>query len=129
MNRLVLPHPVSANRYWRHFRGMTVRSREAIAYRAEVQAQAVGAGIGQPLTGHVHVEMAYHPRRPKKYTPGQPVRSLDLDNTLKVLIDALNGIAWLDDKQITHLSIGRAEPVPDGAMVVYWRAADGPSRF
>ena len=76
MNRLVLPHPVSANRYWRHFRGMTVRSREAIAYRAEVQAQAISAGIGQPLTGPVHIEMAYHPRRPKKYTPGQPVRSL-----------------------------------------------------
>jgi len=38
------------------------------------------------------------------------VRSLDLDNALKVTIDALKGIAYVDDAQVWRLSAERMEP-------------------
>jgi crossover junction endodeoxyribonuclease RusA len=122
VNRLILPYPVSANRYWRHFRGMTVKSADARKYQAECQAIALSAGYSEPLQGPIHVEMSYHPKKPKKAT-GKPVRSLDCSNVCKVAEDALNGIAWVDDKQITHLSIAKCEPIEGGALIVSWRAA------
>lgn len=123
MHRLELPYPVSVNRYYRNFRGMTVRSAEARDYKSAVHAMAVNLGVSDPLSGAIHVEISYHPKRPKKYTGGS-VRAFDLDNCLKVAIDALNGIAWHDDKQITFLAIRKGEPVPDGALIVQWRADD-----
>lgn len=126
MHRIELPYPISANRYWRIFRGMAVKSAEARDYKSAVHALAMDLGMDEPLSGAVHVEIAYHPKRPKKYTGG-PVRSFDIDNTLKVAIDALNGIAWHDDKQITFLAIRKGEPVPDGALIVQWRLDDQPN--
>ena len=123
MHRIELPHPISANRYWRICRGMAVKSVEARQYKALAQSIAGWQGIAEPLSGAIHVEMTYHPKRPKTYKGG-PVRAFDLDNTMKVAIDALNGIAWHDDKQITFLAIARGEPVTDGALIVLWRHAD-----
>jgi Holliday junction resolvase RusA-like endonuclease len=37
----------------------------------------------------------------------RPRRRGDLDNTLKVILDALNGIAWVDDGQIEMLHVER----------------------
>jgi crossover junction endodeoxyribonuclease RusA len=31
--------------------------------------------------------------------------SADADNYAKLVMDALNGIAWVDDRQVTHLSV------------------------
>lgn len=122
MPSLILPYPISTNRYWRIFRGMAVKSAEACQYKTGVQAVAMEAGFREPLSGAIHVEMTYHPKKPKTYKGG-PVRSFDLDNTLKVAIDALNGIAWHDDKQITFLAIRKGEPVDGGALIVEWRPA------
>ena len=33
---IILPYPISTNRYWRTFRGMTVVSEEAKAYKKQV---------------------------------------------------------------------------------------------
>lgn len=121
MPQLILPYPVSANRYWRHFRGRTVVSAEAKHYRAQVMLEAARAGVGQPLDGPIALRVAYHPKMPKKWRGG-PVRSFDLSNVVKIAEDALNGIAWLDDKQVAALTVRRAEPVPDGALVVTWEA-------
>lgn len=122
MNRLELPYPISTNRYWRIFRGMAVKSSEAREYKEQVQAMAMAAGLREPLSGAIHVEMTYHPKKPKTYKGG-PVRSFDVDNVAKVALDALNAVAWHDDKQITFLSISKGQPVDDGALIVEWEAA------
>lgn len=38
----------------------------------------------------------------------------DLDNTAKLVLDALNGVAWADDAQVVHLSISRRRRGPSG---------------
>ncbi len=97
--RLVLPYPPSANTYWVPARGRgLVPSGEALAYKANV-ARQVAATSTQPLVGPVRLSLtAYRPRRVG-----------DLDNTLKVLGDALNGLAWLDDEQVVAIHAERAD--------------------
>lgn len=45
-------------------------------------------------------------------------RSGDLDNRLKVLIDALRGYAYVDDKQIIEIHAYRYDHPKNGTVVV-----------
>ena len=89
---LELPLPVSANRYWRNYRGRTVVSAEAKNYKKIVRLQAQHRGI-RPFAGPVAVYLRVYRAR----------KSGDLDNSIKVLLDALCGVAYADDKQIVEL--------------------------
>jgi len=89
---IVLPYPVSANRYWRNYNGVTVVSEEAQNYKAGVKWQALHQRM-TPFAGPVAVYL--HVYRPQKRG--------DLDNTQKVLLDALCGIAYGDDDQVVEI--------------------------
>ena len=119
MNRIQLNYPISTNRYWRVFGGRVVRSSEAVSYKSHVHREALEAGVVEPLEGPVWVEVSYHPKKPKKST-GKAVRAIDLDNVLKVAIDALNQIAWVDDSQIVRILVLKSEPIAEGGLVVEW---------
>ena len=113
---LALPFPPSVNRYWRHFRGITIVSEEGLAFRAEVCARAMEARI-RPIDGDLRVGVRYHPKKPK-VDAGRPVRRMDLDNILKGPLDALEGHAFNNDRQIVELQVTLEEPVPEGKVVV-----------
>lgn len=89
-----LPYPPSGNRYWRHVGTRVVLSREARVYRAQVARLLVGC---VPLEGDVGVEVLIY----------RPSRRGDLDNTLKVLLDAVQGFAYRNDSQVTCLRAQR----------------------
>lgn len=89
---LTLPYPPSANRYWRHFRGRVVKSDEARAYQATAGWEAKVAGA-ELHTGSVAVELRIY----------RPQRRGDLDNRIKVLLDALQGVVYGDDSQVVEL--------------------------
>ena len=127
---LVLPYPPSANRYWRHVmmrgRPVTLVSREAKGYREEVVHRAMLAGC-KPIDGRVLLHIQLIPARPKDWAKRSQVRPDDWDDTVqcmdlgnceKVLSDALNGIAWHDDKQIFRMVKERMAPDEFGARVV-----------
>ena len=96
--KVILPYPPSANRYWRVYKGMTVVSSEATAYKREVKKLAKLAALS-PLRGDVALTLdVYRPRA-----------TGDLDNRIKVLVDSLNGIAWADDEQIVQIHAYRHE--------------------
>jgi crossover junction endodeoxyribonuclease RusA len=122
---LMLPYPPSTNRYWRNFRGQMRRSPEAVAYKDVVQILAIDAGF-QPRVGCVAVDMLLHPALPKDWEKRQKkdrdwllsVRRLDLDNAMKVALDALQGIAFENDRQVTRLSIALGHAVVDGGLSV-----------
>ena len=114
---VTLPMPVSANRYWAH-RGIaragkamavTYVTEEAKAYRKTVAWLMMEAGIRTPFPGRVAMHLKAYPHRPldhekrKRKDPlywADTVRRMDLGNHRKTLEDALNGIAYLDDKCI-----------------------------
>jgi len=84
----------------------------------------------------LHVQL--YPNRPhdwarrarKEPTWDDSVMCIDLGNCEKVLSDALNGIAWADDKQLRRIVLERAEPDKGARLevaVVYLAAS--PSLF
>jgi len=110
---ILLPYPPSINRYWRNIqvgsKGRTLISREGRDYREDVLLLL--RGRDQPiLNGRLSVTMGLHP--PDK-------RRRDLDNTIKVPLDALTHAGvWLDDSQIDEIVIRRLSVVEGGLLKV-----------
>lgn len=95
---LVLPYPPSLNRLYRTVRGRPILSKEARQYRAAVQQQLAGIGL-KASSSHVALSIALY----------RPRRAGDADNTLKALLDALNGLLWVDDSQIVEIHLWRRD--------------------
>lgn len=102
--RLVLPFPPSANNYWRMVKGRMLLSRQAREYREQC---AFAATLQWK---HALVESAVALRLDLFF----PDRRGDLDNRIKVAIDSLRGVAFVDDSQIYDLRavrhLDRANP-------------------
>lgn len=105
---LRLPMPPSANVYWRLGKHGLYVSDEAKQYKQEVWILAREYGIYDPLEGAVIVTAKVY--RPRK--------AGDLDNRLKVLLDALQGTAYHNDKQIVEIHAYLLESPNDGYVVV-----------
>jgi crossover junction endodeoxyribonuclease RusA len=116
---LMLPYPISANVYWRttvvRGRVMTYVSPAAKLYKSDAGWLAKSLGV-KVLEGDVSVSYVLYPKLTAADVASK-VR-VDLDNALKVLGDALNGVAWIDDKQIVDLHARIGAPVKDGAIAV-----------
>lgn len=100
-----LPFPPSANVYWRTTRrGITYVSADAKKFKEAagwaLRAQGVVCIEDDPVSLKLDV---YFPRA-----------AGDLSNRIKVLEDALNGIAYTDDAQVVHLDVTRylIPPIP-----------------
>lgn len=126
-----LPPPVSANVYWRTrvVKGvaMTYVSAEAKAFKADVARILKAAGCTRPIQGRVAVNLTLYPHRPLDWKKRQQklgeawddgVRSIDLDNAIKVTLDSLKGIAFIDDVWVRSINASRAEPDSLGARVM-----------
>ena len=91
-----LPYPPSANRYWRNFRGRMVRSAEARAYIASVHKLL---GHLRPTKDDVAVELEVI----------RPARRGDLDNRVKIVLDALAGPLYENDAQVVEIHAWRLD--------------------
>lgn len=133
MIRLTLPYPIGSNRYWRPVNlgkhVSIVPTKEAKDYRKEVAGIASKAGIVRPILGRVQARLQLFPHRPLDWQKRQrklgvlwddTVQCIDLTNAEKVLLDALNGIVFEDDKRIWDYHATRMEPDEYGARVVLW---------
>lgn len=92
--KLTLPYPPSVNRIWRHNGHITYKTDEARDYRYYVIAEANRVGL-KMLAGEVALTIRLFP----------PRSNCDIDNALKVLNDALQGIAFENDKHIVEMHI------------------------
>lgn len=130
MITLTLPYPLSANRYWQSFvpkgatRAIVHLSTEAKAFKKAVIQSTFAAGIKDPIAGRVGVAIRLYPHRPQDWQTrmrklgaawDDSVQCIDLDNASKVLIDALKGAAFEDDKWVRALVLERMEPDAHGA--------------
>lgn len=133
---LVLPYPISANRYWatrtvapagKRAMAMTYVTPEAKAFKAQVLQLARAAGVVQPITGRVQLEIKLYPHRPLDWQKRQrqagaawddTVQCIDLGNAEKVLSDALKDVVMEDDKWIRRIVSERMEPDGEARVVV-----------
>lgn len=89
-----LPLPPSANVYWRIARGRAVPSKEADKFKAMAAMLAKSEMGGRPLIlGPVAVSLAVY----------FPTKAGDLDNRIKVTLDALQGIVFKNDAQVEEI--------------------------
>ena len=95
---ITLPYPPSANRYWRMWRGRMVVSGEARQYKLDVATLARVAGVRQ-IEGDVSINIDIY----------RPIKRGDLSNRIKIVEDALQGVAYKDDAQIVELTARRFE--------------------
>lgn len=112
---LSLGYPVSANRYWRTCRGRTFRSAEADDYKAAAKLEACRAGV-VCTHGPVEIGITLHPKLTKMGLAS--LLRMDLDNCIKVTLDALNGVAYVDDAQVVKLIAEVGEAKPGGGLTV-----------
>lgn len=128
---VTLPPPVSANVYWRtrvvKNMAMTYVSTEAKAFKAQVLQLLRAAGVDEPFPGRVAVKLQLYPHRPLDWQKRQKklgaawddgVRSIDLDNSIKVTLDAMKGIAFVDDVWVREIAATRMEPDGEARVVV-----------
>lgn len=134
---LVLPYPVSSNRYWNtrviktkatgKWMAMTYVTPEAKAYKDEVRWCAKAAGVRAPIKGRVEITYALYPHRPldwqrrMKRDPigwDDTVQCIDLGNAEKVMSDALNGVVIDDDCWVRRIVGERMEPDDKPARLV-----------
>jgi len=112
--KLMLPYPVSANRYWRSFvprgqkKAVVCLSKEAKSYKAEVGWIAKAAGAKKPIEGPVEMRVRLVPKNRV---------CMDLDNCLKVTLDSLKGIVFGDDAQVFKITAERGDPDEQGARL------------
>lgn len=87
---------------------------EEIVYRLFSQLEGIPT---TPLNGQIRVQVKFY-KPPTKNTPKwqlplmekgiiRPNKSPDLDNYVKLILDALNGILWEDDRFIVEMHSGK----------------------
>ena len=96
-----LPMPPSSNRYWRTVvtkkgKALIFVSQEAEKYKAQV---ARLTGCPQLIQSEISIRIKVF----------RAQRSGDLDNKLKVLFDALQGVIYVNDSQIVEIHALRFE--------------------
>lgn len=95
--QVTLPYPPSANRYYRVVMGRAVKSAEAREYLIVASAEATRQGLRPIESGDVVLTIDLY----------RPQKSGDVDNRIKQLADALQGIAYANDKQIKKITVER----------------------
>jgi Holliday junction resolvase RusA-like endonuclease len=111
---LTLPYPPSANAYWRSLviKG-SVRvlvSSEARKYKKLVAelASYTKPRLPGPLIGALRLSLTLY----------RPIKRGDLSNRIKVIEDALIGIAYADDSQITEIVAKRFDDKTNPRVLV-----------
>lgn len=85
-------------------------SKAGREYKTAVAGVVNMASAAQGLTGRLAVKIALYP-------PDRKAR--DIDNNIKATLDAMMAAGvFVDDSQIDHLEVARAEIVKNGAALV-----------
>ncbi len=90
--KLILPYPPSVNNLYATFGGRRITSAKGRKFKADIAVLAKQQGA-KLLAGDLAI--TFRVFRPKKIG--------DLDNRLKISQDALEGICFLDDRQIIEI--------------------------
>ena len=74
-----------------------------MAYAKESQGQMAAKGV--PVRVSIATTRAMPKSRPRRLEEEPDVYKPDCDNIAKLCLDALNGVAWADDTQVTTLVV------------------------
>jgi crossover junction endodeoxyribonuclease RusA len=78
------------------------KSKELMEWRSLVGQAAHVAGC-TPISGPITISMEFRYLRPRSVTREHPTVPPDLDKQVRSILDALTGIAYLDDSQVIEI--------------------------
>lgn len=121
---IMLPYPVSVNRYWT----ISAKTREILPTAAakawRSKARMVMMACCHPVAdGPVVARMILHPKQ-RKDGAAHGAR-MDLDNAMKIALDAMQGVFYTNDKQVHAIDARVGDPVAGGGLSVSVVALDG----
>ncbi len=108
----------------------TRKAEDTLAGRAAAQLEAMPDDVRPrlPLAGPLHLTVAFDMPIPSSWSQRKrtaaisesvlPTSKPDLDNLLKLVIDALNGLAWVDDSQIVGITTTKRYASTPGVTVI-----------
>ena len=70
-----------------------------------------------PLASPLNVDITFYKKKPKTCKTEMWVQRPDIDNYVKLILDALNGVFWVDDSQIVELSARKVFGEPERTEV------------
>jgi crossover junction endodeoxyribonuclease RusA len=112
-NKIITPYPVSTNRYYRVFRNITTLSKEGKLFKETVRFTNLKY---QPTLDDISLDITIHAKLKKNGTSYTKI--IDLDNSLKCILDSLIGLVYQDDKQVKELHVRYGEPKQNGGATV-----------
>ena len=100
------PHGQGRPRFARMPRGVrTYKAPKDVSYERWIYAHALAARPRgwEPLTGPVALTVEVYQRVSKKQASRWSVTKPDLSNTIKAIEDALLGLGYVDDRQVSSI--------------------------
>lgn len=120
--KIELPYPVSTNIYYRNYRGFMTISKIGRAYKEAVRKKYSHI---TPTDDDYMLYIKLHPRMKKDGTAF--AKMIDIDNSLKCMLDSLQGIIYNDDKQIKSILILKHdEPRENGIVELRFKVFNKP---
>lgn len=100
-------------------------AEEAVAAEWQAKSGGLVAPAHVPVTVEIVIERELPKGRPKYLRRESDTFKPDIDNVAKLVLDALNGVAWADDAQVTRLYVRKAdrkrEQTTSTTIVVCWQ--------
>lgn len=78
------------------------KTKELLEWRGKIAAEARRAGL-RPTADAVGVYMDFEYERPKTVKRAMPTVPPDLDKQVRSILDALKGVAYVDDGQVVEI--------------------------
>lgn len=91
------------------------KTKELMAWRFLVAKAAHAAGC-TPIDGAITISMQFFYERGKTVTRDSPTVPPDLDKQIRSILDALTGVAYADDSQVTRIEATK-EYGPPGVQI------------
>ena len=78
------------------------KSAELMQWRALIAIEAKNAGC-KPVEGAIEIKLDFIYQRPKSVKRPLPIVAPDLDKQIRSVLDALTGVAYVDDGQVISI--------------------------
>lgn len=104
--------PMGAVRMTRKSKNVDDAAKRYLSYKSLIAYQLRHHYKGDPLDAAVGVEVRFRMPIPKslknKVQPGQlHTKKPDIDNLIKGLFDAVNGLLWVDDNRVASMQVSK----------------------
>lgn len=105
--------------YIQHYETEWMQSMKLYLQRHAIRVLR-GLDSMQPLSGPLHLTLYFGMTKPKSRDRARPLPDSkpDLDNLTKLVCDALNGIVWMDDAQVTDCIVKKRYDVTPRTEIV-----------